>query len=65
MTLDLSGPNWQIRVGQVLELLAEIADNTVHCVITSPPYWMLRDYLFLGQIEMPEEAFEGDGRRSG
>ena len=28
----------------VREGLAELPDESVHCVVTSPPYWGLRDY---------------------
>jgi DNA modification methylase len=28
----------------VLEGLASLSDESVHCVVTSPPYWGLRDY---------------------
>ena len=28
----------------VLEGLAQLEDESVHCVVTSPPYWGLRDY---------------------
>ena len=34
----------RIMVGDVLDKLAELPDESVHCVITSPPYWGLRDY---------------------
>lgn len=34
----------------VMDGLAQIADDSVHCVVTSPPYWQLRDYGFDGQI---------------
>ena len=34
----------RILVGDVLERLAELPDESVHCVVTSPPYWGLRDY---------------------
>jgi len=37
-------PTWEIREGDVLERLAEMPDESVHCVVTSPPYWGLRDY---------------------
>lgn len=37
-------PLWQLRVGDVLEQLAEMEDGSVHCCITSPPYYNLRDY---------------------
>jgi len=30
--------------GDVREVLAEMPDESVHCAITSPPYWGLRDY---------------------
>lgn len=36
--------------GDVLEVLRQIADNSIDCCITSPPYWALRDYGFDGQI---------------
>ncbi len=31
-------------IGDVLDALATLPDESVHCVITSPPYWGLRDY---------------------
>lgn len=39
-----------IRVGDVFERLAEIPDDSVDCVVTSPPYWGLRDYGIEGQL---------------
>ncbi|EQD50672.1 hypothetical protein B2A_07221 [mine drainage metagenome] len=30
--------------GHVLYRLLELPDESVHCVVTSPPYWGLRDY---------------------
>lgn len=33
-----------ILVGDVLAMLATLADDSVDCVVTSPPYWGLRDY---------------------
>jgi len=41
-----------IRVinADVLEGLAHLADESVHCCVTSPPYWRLRDYGYDGQI---------------
>jgi len=32
-----------------LETLSKMDDNSVDCVITSPPYWQLRDYGYEGQ----------------
>ena len=37
-------PSWEIRQGDALERLREMPDESVHCVVTSPPYWGLRDY---------------------
>jgi len=36
--------------GQVMDGLARMADESVHCVVTSPPYWNLRDYQVNGQL---------------
>ncbi len=30
--------------GDVRERLSDLPDRSVHCVVTSPPYWALRDY---------------------
>jgi len=34
----------QILQGDALEKLKELPDESVNCIITSPPYWALRDY---------------------
>lgn len=50
--------SWEIRQGDVLDRLREMPDESVHCCITSPPYYGLRDYGVDGQIgleETPEE----------
>ena len=47
MTLSsvLSGDRaWHVECGDVLEELRGMPSESVHCVITSPPYWGLRDY---------------------
>jgi len=44
--------------GDVLQHLKELPDCSVHCCVTSPPYWGLRDYGVDGQIGLektPEE----------
>jgi DNA modification methylase len=41
-----------IVCGDVLDCLREMADSSVHCVVTSPPYWGLRDYGVAGQLGM-------------
>lgn len=32
-----------------LDTVSRMSDNTIDCVITSPPYWQLRDYGYEGQ----------------
>ena len=47
-----------ILVGDAIEQLATRPEKSVHCCVTSPPYWMLRDYGVDGQIGLeatPEE----------
>ncbi len=44
--------------GDALELARQMPDGSVNCIVTSPPYWGLRDYGHEGQIgleETPEE----------
>jgi DNA modification methylase len=44
--------------GDVRDCLTQIKSATVQCVVTSPPYWGLRDYGVTGQIGLeanPEE----------
>ena len=54
----MSGVRNRILVGDVRDRLAEIGDQSVDCVITSPPYFQLRDYGARGQIGL-EPAVEG------
>ena len=46
-----------IYEGDVLEQLRLMPDNHYHCIVTSPPYWRMRDYGFEGQIGL-EEVFD-------
>lgn len=51
----------EILVGDVLDGLRAMPDASVQCVVTSPPYWGLRDYGVEGQIGLeptPEEYVE-------
>lgn len=52
-------PTRTILIGDVREKLKEIPDESVHCCITSPPYWSLRVYgndpREIGQEKTPEE----------
>ena len=40
----VGGMTVRILVGDCREALASLADESVHCVVTSPPYWGLRSY---------------------
>jgi DNA modification methylase len=40
----------QIIQGDCRDVLSQIESERVHCVVTSPPYWGLRDYGVAGQI---------------
>lgn len=40
----------QVLYGDALEQLRTLPDQSVHCCITSPPYYALRDYGAAGQI---------------
>jgi len=51
-------PAHQILVGNCLELLRAMPDESVHCCITSPPYFGLRDYGVDGQIGLEETPAE-------
>lgn len=42
--------SYEILVGEVLDRLRALPDESVHCVVTSPPYYGLRDYGVEGQI---------------
>jgi DNA modification methylase len=48
----------RIIAGDCIEGMRTLADGSVHCCVTSPPYWGLRDYGHDGQIGLestPEE----------
>jgi DNA modification methylase len=41
-----------ILIGDCRELLRSLPADSVQCVVTSPPYWGLRDYGVVGQLGM-------------
>ena len=43
-------PETKIVCGDALDTLRRMQDNCVHCVVTSPPYFGLRDYGVAGQM---------------
>jgi DNA modification methylase len=52
----------QILKGDCRDVLRTLPDESVHCVVTSPPYFGLRDYGVAGQIglETTPEAFTAE-----
>lgn len=55
-------PKREILLGDVRETLKQVPDNSVHCVVTSPPYFALRAYgndsREIGREKTPEEFIE-------
>jgi site-specific DNA-methyltransferase (cytosine-N4-specific) len=50
MRLPLSHYTNQIFEGDAQSMLQLLPTESIDCVVTSPPYWMLRDYGTLGQL---------------
>jgi len=48
----------QILIGDCRESLRSLPDQSVHCVVTSPPYFGLRDYGVDGQLGLEQRASE-------
>lgn len=52
------GHRWEIHQGSALEVLRTLDRESVDCIVTSPPYFWLRDYGVDGQIGL-EDSVEG------
>ena len=52
----------KIVCGDCLTLMKELPDESVDCVITSPPYWGLRDYGVSGQVGLENTLEEYVGK---
>ncbi len=52
------GGRWSIYQGSSAEVLSELEEASVHCAVTSPPYYWLRDYGVAGQIGL-EDTVQG------
>lgn len=50
--------DWRIEQGDVLDVLRVMASESVHMVVTSPPYWSLRDYGVPGQLGLEPTVAE-------
>ena len=38
----MTNPTWDILQGDCIEVMRGMEAESVHCVVTSPPYWGLR-----------------------
>nr|WP_278375007.1 site-specific DNA-methyltransferase [Brucella anthropi] len=50
MVMSLLDGRVEIRLGDCISVMAAMPDDSVDCVVTSPPYWGLRDYGVSGQM---------------
>jgi len=48
------GNNWTLYNGDAKEVLSSLKSNSVDCIVTSPPYYWLRDYGYKGQLGLEE-----------
>lgn len=46
----------KIMIGDVIEQLQELPENSVDTIVTSPPYWQQRDYGEEGQLGLEEDS---------
>lgn len=44
MSLFVDDHDFKLYLGNIEEELLNLADGSIHCVVTSPPYYALRDY---------------------
>lgn len=49
-TRSILGGRCTIHIGDCIKVMKTMPANSVDCVVTSPPYWGLRDYGVAGQI---------------
>ncbi len=58
-TLDnLEATEWTLYCGDAIAALRDVADESVNCIVTSPPYYSLRDYGVDGQIGLENTVDE-------
>jgi len=61
MSIDYEKWTNRIYLGDALSVLKKLPSNLVNCIVTSPPYYRLRDYQVEGQIgleDTPQEYIE-------
>lgn len=47
-----------LYIGDALTILKQLPSRSVHCCVTSPPYWGLRDYGVPGQLGLEKSLEE-------
>lgn len=58
MTRLVNDPDFTLYVGDALDWLGTLPAGSVDCVVTSPPYWGLRDYSTNGQLGLEAASDE-------
>lgn len=53
-----SGVDWDVHAGDAREILRCLPDESIDCIVTSPPYFWLRDYEVESQIGLEESVAE-------
>lgn len=51
-------PVFKIIPGDCREILTRMKSDSVHCCVTSPPYWGLRDYEIQNQLGLEQSPTE-------
>lgn len=49
---------FRIVTADAIDGLRSLPDDSVHCCVTSPPYWRLRDYGVEGQLGLEDTPYE-------
>ena len=52
------GVDWHVYIGDACKVLPILEDESFNCIVTSPPYYNLRDYDVEGQIGLEETVQE-------
>jgi DNA modification methylase len=53
-----NGINWWVYAGDALRTLKLLPNDSVDCIVTSPPYFWLRDYGVPGQIGQEDKVLD-------
>jgi DNA modification methylase len=55
---SVSNTPWSVYNGDAFEILSDFPSNSFDCIVTSPPYYWLRDYGVAGQYGLEETIDE-------